>query len=68
MFEKFFTYIIDRFLTEFFVEVVWPASVAFSDVFFDCFASIMVHPQKFVVSAFAVKFDEFVILFIRRAL
>ena len=57
-----------RISTEFFGEVVWPASVVFGDEFFDCFASIMVHPQKFVVSAFVVKFDEFVILFIRRAL
>ena len=59
---------LDRISTEYFGEVVRLASVAFGDEFFDCFASIMVHPQKFVASAFAVKFDEFVILFIRRAL
>ena len=57
-----------RISTEYFGEVVYPASVAFGDEFFDCFASIMIYPQKFVAVTFAVKFDEFVILFIRRAL
>ena len=53
---------VDRISTEFFGEVVWPASVAFGDVFFDCLASVMIDPQKFMASASAVKFDESVIL------
>ena len=59
---------LDRISTEYFGEVVWPAFVAFRDVFFDCLASVMIDPQKFIASAFVVKFDESVILFIRRAL
>ena len=53
---------VDRISTEYFGEVIWPASVAFGDVFFDCLTSVMIHPQKFMASASAVKFDESVIL------
>ena len=54
---------LDRFSTDFFGEVVWPASVAFGDEFFDCLAFVMIDQQKLMAVAFAVKFDEFVILF-----